>query len=55
MFFNEAVGGKLRENYETEEDLAGIKDKTLLDTCSIRINIRYFSWIDTSVYTVGFN
>jgi len=33
LFFDEAVGGSLRAQYSTEDDLAGIKDKTLLDTC----------------------
>lgn len=33
LFFDEAVGGKNRENFNTEEDLSGIKDRTLLDTC----------------------
>lgn len=33
MFFDEAVGGKNRDSFSTEEDLAGIKDRTLLDTC----------------------
>lgn len=33
LFFDEAVGGKNRDNFSTEEDLAGIKDRTLLDTC----------------------
>lgn len=33
IFFDAAVGEKVREQYQTEEDLKGIKDKTLLDTC----------------------
>ena len=33
LFFDEAVSEKLRENYKNEKDLAGLKDKTLLDTC----------------------
>lgn len=33
MFFDEAVGGKNRDSFSTEEDLSGIKDRTLLDTC----------------------
>jgi hypothetical protein len=31
MFYDAAVGGKLRDVYSTEEDLAGLKDITLLD------------------------
>jgi len=33
IFYDSAVGGKLREFYSKEEDLSGIKDNTLLDTC----------------------
>ncbi len=33
IFFDSAVGEKLREHYQKEEDLAGLKDQTLLDTC----------------------
>ncbi|MED4690632.1 hypothetical protein [Peribacillus frigoritolerans] len=33
IFFDAAVGEKLREQYQSEEDLAGLKDQTLLDTC----------------------
>jgi len=33
IFFDSAVGGDLRGEYKTEEDLAGIKDTVLLDTC----------------------
>jgi uncharacterized protein (DUF302 family) len=33
IFFDAAVGEKLRAQYQSEEDLAGIKDQTLLDTC----------------------
>jgi hypothetical protein len=33
IFFDAAVGGKLREAYKTEEDLPGLKDVVLLDTC----------------------
>lgn len=33
IFFDSAVGGKLREHYQNEEDLAGLKDIVLLDTC----------------------
>lgn len=32
-FFDNAVGGTLREHYRNEEDLSSIKDKTLLDSC----------------------
>lgn len=33
MFFDAAVGGNRREFYNTEEDLPGIKDNTLVNTC----------------------
>ncbi|WP_313262369.1 hypothetical protein [Sphingobacterium sp.] len=33
IFYDAAVGGKLRDVYSTESDLAGLKDITLLDTC----------------------
>lgn len=33
LFYDAAVGEKVRDLYTTEEDLSGIKDKTLLDTC----------------------
>jgi hypothetical protein len=33
IFFDTAVGGKSRDFYETEEDLASLKDAVLLDTC----------------------
>lgn len=33
LFFDAAVGGKNREFYSTEEDLGGLKDQVLLDTC----------------------
>lgn len=33
MFFDSAVGEKIRSSYNTEEDLKGIKDQTLLNTC----------------------
>lgn len=33
LFFDAAVGEKIRDQYNSEEDLSGIKDKTLLDTC----------------------
>ncbi|MBY7974025.1 hypothetical protein KW462_09065 [Vibrio fluvialis] len=33
MFFDAAVGGNRREFFSTEEDLSGIKDNTLINTC----------------------
>jgi hypothetical protein len=33
LFYDAAVGGKLREAYKDEEDLDGLKDSVLLDTC----------------------
>jgi len=33
IFFDSAVGGKSREFYRVEEDLASLKDSVLLDTC----------------------
>jgi hypothetical protein len=33
LFFDSAVGGKNRETYKSEDDLAGLKDTVLLDTC----------------------
>jgi hypothetical protein len=33
MFFDAAVGGTKRELYNTEEDLSGLKDNTLINTC----------------------
>ena len=33
IFFDSAVGGKAREFYKTNEDLASLKDAALLDTC----------------------
>ncbi len=33
MFFDAAVGGSRRELYSTEDDLSGIKDNTLINTC----------------------
>lgn len=33
IFFDQAVGGKAREFYSTEEDLRALKDAVLLDTC----------------------
>lgn len=32
-FFDNAVGTKVREQYKSKEDLSGIKDRVLLDTC----------------------
>ena len=33
LFYNSAVGGRNRDLYNTEEDLPGLKDVVLLDTC----------------------
>jgi hypothetical protein len=33
IFFDKAVGGTLRESFKKEEDLAGLKDAVLLNTC----------------------
>jgi len=33
IFYDSAVGGKAREFYQTEDDLASLKDSVLLDTC----------------------
>lgn len=33
LFFDAALGGSKREDYSKEEDLPGIKDNTLLNTC----------------------
>ena len=33
LFFDEAVGIDTRSEYKTEDDLSGIKDRALLDTC----------------------
>lgn len=45
MFFDAAVGGNRRDFYSTEEDLAGIKDNTLINTC------RKLELISDIVYT----
>lgn len=45
LFFDAAVGEKLRDQYSSEEHLSGIKDKTLLDTC------RKLELINDLVYT----
>ncbi|MCG9723149.1 hypothetical protein [Shewanella sp. Isolate7] len=45
MFFDAAVGGGRRELYSTEEDLSGIKDNTLINTC------RKLELISDIVYT----
>lgn len=45
MFFDSAVGGERRELYSTEEDLSGIKDNTLINTC------RKLELISDIVYT----
>ena len=33
LFYDAAVGGRLRETYKDEQDLDGLKDSVLLDTC----------------------
>jgi len=33
LFYDAAVGGKLRETYKDEQDLDGLKDSVLLDAC----------------------
>lgn len=33
IFFDKAVGGNLRASFQNEEDLAGLKDNVLLQTC----------------------
>lgn len=33
LFFDASVGGRNRDLYQTEEDLAGLKDTVLLDSC----------------------
>ncbi|MBZ1693256.1 hypothetical protein ACYA6L_24660 [Klebsiella pneumoniae] len=45
MFFDAAVGGGRRELYSTEEDLSGLKDNTLINTC------RKLELISDVVYT----
>jgi len=45
MFFDAAVGGSKREFYNTEEDLSGLKDNTLINTC------RKLELISEIVYT----
>lgn len=45
MFFDAAVGGGRREFYRTEEDLSGLKDNTLINTC------RKLELISEIVYT----
>lgn len=44
IFFDNAVGTNVRDQYKSEEDLAGIKDKTMLDTC------KKLEWISDIVY-----
>ena len=44
IFFDNAVGAKVRDQYKSEEDLAGIKDKTMLETC------KKLEWISDIVY-----
>lgn len=45
MFFDAATGGARRELYQTEDDLAGLKDNTLINTC------RKLELISEIVYT----
>jgi hypothetical protein len=45
MFFDAAVGGSKREFYTSEEDLSGLKDNTLVNTC------RKLELISDIVYT----
>lgn len=45
MFFDAAVGGSKREFYNTEDDLSGLKDNTLINTC------RKLELISEIVYT----
>ena len=45
MFFDAAAGGNRRDFYQTEEDLAGLKDNTLINTC------RKLELISDIVYT----
>jgi len=45
MFFDAAVGGGRREFYSTEDDLSGLKDNTLVNTC------RKLELISDIVYT----
>lgn len=44
IFYDNAVGEKRRHEYNTAEDLSGIKDKTLLDTC------KKLEWISDVVH-----
>lgn len=44
IFFNNAVGDKVRDQYKSVEDLRGIKDKTMLETC------KKLEWISDIVY-----
>lgn len=43
-FFDNAVADKVREQYKNEDDLLGIKDKTMLET------LRKLEWISSVVY-----
>ena len=43
-FFDNAVGSKFRDQYENEEDLVGIKDRTMLET------LKKLEWISNIVY-----
>ena len=44
IFFDNAVSIKIRDQYKSEEDLVGIKDKTMLQTC------KKLEWISDIVY-----
>ena len=44
IFFDNTVPDKVREQYKTKEDLSGIKDKTMLETC------KKLEWISDIVY-----
>lgn len=43
-FYNNALNEKIRDEYKTDKDLAGIKDRTLLDTC------KKLEWISDIIY-----
>ena len=43
-FYNNALSEKIRDEYKTDKDLAGIKDRTLLDTC------KKLEWISDIIY-----
>ncbi len=43
-FYDNAIGGKRRSEYETIDDLSGVKDRVLLDTC------KDLEWISDATY-----